>query len=373
VIVAAVIVGTALASRAGPGPEPTVSGSPGPSSSAVESVAAVTPSPPVDLKAVELVRKVNEDLASYGETLQNEISRSTFRIDIVKQTIVQLNISAGLGLGAVGELGGALEPEEVGGRLAILYLAMTNEASKTLKASINNIAAYRLGASRLVRMIGQLPALQKELDALAVSTPPAPPSPSVSPPPSVAPSTAPPSPSAPPSVAPSRSAPASGSPGASPSIVLDEQIVNGGFEAGVDQPWQLFARPGISATLVKDPTAPAQGAASARVDIGSPSVAYSAISLQQGDLHIEAGRYYTLSLMVRSAMSREIRIGISSTDGEAAYFTRDAIATPVWTPVSFTFPATATDLDAVLAFDLGRSDVSTWFDAVSLHTTPIGP
>jgi Carbohydrate binding domain len=375
VIVAAVIVGTALASRAAPGPEPSGNGHPTTSASALESFATETPSPPVDPKVVELIRKVNQDLAAYGESLKGELGRPTFRAEEVAALIRQVNFTAGLGNGAISDLGGALGPEEVGGRLAAMYLAIINEANNTLKASIRFEAAYKIGASRITKYVDNLADLQKELDALAVSTPSPPPSPSASPSVSVAPSPSPPSPSPPPSVAPPSSGPPSSAPSgsASASPVVDEQIINGGFEAGVGPPWQLLARPGINATLTKDTVAPGAGAASARVDITSPSVAYSAISLQQVNLHIEAGRYYTMSLMVRSASPRDIRIGISSTDGEASYFSREAVATPAWAPISFTFAAPATDLDAVLAFDLGRSAVTTWFDAVSFHTTPIGP
>jgi hypothetical protein len=324
---------------------------------------------------VELLQRLNQDLAANAETLNAEIARTNFRTEVAAQTIRQVNVSAIIGAQTVAELGGALGKDEVGGRMADLYLLMTNEADKTLDASLTFPAAYKLGASRLATYISKLPDLQAELEALAASTPTPPPSASASASPSVAPSPSPPSPSPPPSVAPPSSAAPSAVPSgsASASPVADEQIVNGGFEAGVAQPWQLLARPGISATLTNDTVAPGAGAASARVDITSPSVAYSAISLQQPDLHIEAGRYYTLSAMIRSAVTREIRIGISSTDGEASYFSREAVATPAWTPISFTFPASATDLDAVLAFDLGRSDVSIWFDAVSFHTTPIGP
>jgi hypothetical protein len=375
VIVAAVIVGTALASRATPpGPEPSGSGQAVPSSSAIESVVAVTASPPVDPKTVELLRQLNQDLAQYGDTLKNELGRASFRIDVVKQTIVQLNIAAQYGVGAVPSLGGALLPDEVGGQLIAKYLAISSAALKTLDASVSNEAAYKIGANTLVKLIDGLAPLQTALDALAVSTPSPPPSPSASASPSVVPSPSRPSPSPPPSVAPpSSGAPSSGPSGSASASPIAEQIVNGGFEAGVGPPWQLLARTGISATLTQDTVAPPAGAASARVDITSPSIAYSAISLQQGDLHIEAGRYYTLSLMVRSAGTRDIRIGIMSTGGEAPYYSREVGATPAWTPISFTFAASATDLDAVLALDLGRSDVSTWFDAVSFSTTPVGP
>ena len=147
----------------------------------------------------------------------------------------------------------------------------------------------------------------------------------------------------------------------------DEQLVNGGFEEGVGQPWGLFLGQGAAATLSADPAKPGAGTTSARVDITAGSPAYSGISLRQAGLELEAGRLYTLSVAVRAASAREIRIRVASTTG-ASYLNRIAQVGTAWSTVSITFTAGVGDPNAVLELDLGRADAATVFDAVSLRS-----
>ncbi len=358
VVVAAILVSAALAQ--GPG-NPSASGSPGPSVS-VQPVPE-PPQPIVRPAVVELLRALNEQLASHGATLQTELERTTLRTDEVASTIRQVNATVRIGSTAVLALDGALGEDEPGGRMAAIYRSMGESASDTLDAALANGAAYRVGAAVLVDFISQLPALQAELELLAV--PPSPsPTPSPSPPP---PSSPPPTPSptptptiAPPSTAPPTPPPASGQP-------ADEQIENGGFESGVVQSWALFVAPGARATLSPDTVAPGAGGTSARVDITAGSPAYAGISLRQGGLQLEAGARYTVSLFIRSAAPRDLRIRVASSNETRSYVTRDAASGTAWAPFTFTFTASQADTAAVLSLDLGRSATTIWIDAVSFR------
>lgn len=108
------------------------------------------------------------------------------------------------------------------------------------------------------------------------------------------------------------------------------------------------------------------------MDIAVGSAAYSGISLRQSGLRIEAGRQYTLTLWVRGEAAREVRVRIASTVG-ASYLARTAPVSAMWSPVTFPFIAPATDTNAVLEIDLGRSDVTTWIDSVSFRPTTAVP
>jgi hypothetical protein len=361
-VIVAVIATTALAAspRGGGGP-----GGADPSPSAPLQSGRPTPKPPVDPQVVDLLRSLNERLGASGDALQAELDRSRFRTPEVANLIRQVNQRLAVGSEAVQALDGALGKDQPGGRMAAVYGSLADAATDTLGASINNSAAYESGARAIVRLIRQLPELQAALDALA-ETPPSP-APSPSPPASASPSAGP-SPTA--SAAPTASAGAPGSPTVVPVPPTgDEQVINGGFEEGVGQPWGLFLGGGAAATLTADTAKPGAGTMSARVDITSGSDAYSGISLRQAGLELEAGRLYTLSVAVRAASAREIRVRVASTTG-ASYLNRVAQVGTAWSTVAITFTAGVGDPNAVLELDLGRGNAATVFDAVSFR--PIG-
>jgi hypothetical protein len=370
VVILALLATSAFAVNPGP---PVASGSPRPTSSAV--VAAATPSPLVEPRAVALLGALNKRLAALGEGLERELARTELRTNEVASLVRQVNTTVGHGAGTVRGLDGVDGENEPGGKLGALYKSMGDSATETLRASLANDADYRVGAILLVDYIADIPALQAELEVLAEAPPPAP----SSAPPSVSPSAPPPATSAPPassapppSVSPSpASAPPSAVPGSpEPSPAPDEQIDNGGFEGGVGPPWALFLGPGITATLQPETVAPAAGTTAAMVDLGLPSPAYSGVSLRQPGVHVDGGRQYTLSLWVRAEAARAIRISIASSTG-GSYFLRTVPVTTTWTQVVFPFTVSASDLNASLEIDLGRSDVTTWVDTVSFRPATV--
>lgn len=372
VAVVAIIATTALAVVPRPGGSVGPDGASPTPSLALSSIRP-TPTPPVDPQVVDLLRSLNEQLAASREALRGELDRARFRTPEVATIIRQVNQRVSVGAEAVQALDGALGKDQPGGRMAAVYGSIADAATKTLGASINNSAEYASGARTIVDLIAQLPELQAALDALARPLPTAaptspPPSAPVSPPASATPSPAAPIASA--TVAPTGSPTATASPiPASLPPAGDEQIVNGGFEEGVGRPWGLFLGQGAAATLSADTAKPAAGRTSARVEISVGSPAYSGISLRQAGLSLEAGRLYTISVAVRAASEREIRVRVASTTG-ASYLNRIAQVGTAWSTVAITFTAGVGDRNAVLELDLGRDDAATVFDAVSFR--PIG-
>jgi hypothetical protein len=328
----ALVATTVLAATPGPGGGEGPGGaSPTPSRSLQSS--APTPTPPVAPQVVDLLRSLNERLSASRDALQTELRRTRFRTPEVAFIIRQVNQRVAVGSEAVQALDGELGKDEPGGRMAAVYGSIADTATETLGASINNSAEYESGARTIVAQIAELSALQAALDELARPQP-------------------------------------TGSPSEGPLPPAgDEQVVNGGFEQGVGPPWGLFLGQGAAATLAPDNAKPGAGSTSARVDITAGSQAYSGISLRQPGLKLEAGRLYTLSVAVRAASQRDIRVRVASTTG-ASYVNRIAQVGTAWSTVAITFTAGVGDPNAVLELDLGRGNAATLFDAVSFR--PIG-
>jgi hypothetical protein len=357
-VVVVVVLASAVTRGLGSGAaEP--SPSPSPSGSAV----APQPSRLVDRAIADLLVTVNQQLIEAGDQAAEEVARDTGRTTEIATLVREINATARYGADRLPALGSTPEALDLIERLAPVYDEIRTIADETLRASINNAAAYEQGATRLIEVIAGLPPFQLELQALrdqvvVASVPPA------SAPPSGVPSDAPPS-DAPPTDAPS-AAPTEPSPSGSPGPSTGpSQVVNGGFETGVGTAWRLVVADGVIATVRDDRTDPASGEISARVDLGTVSAAYAGVSLQQAGMRLEAGASYTISVALRSEAVRDVRVRVASSDG-SAYLTRIALAGPTWIVSSFTFLAPARDDQAVIQIDLGRSDATTWIDDVVL-------
>ena len=350
------------------GGEPNASGGASPSPVVSPTAAVPTPSPIVDPSIVTLLGALNGRLADDARSLSQSLEVDPLSVGDVAATIRQVNATVAVAQGMIPALGGETGPDEAGGRLAAVYDSIADEASSTLDAALANEAGYRAGAGIIVELIGQIPPIQAELDALAIAPPP-----TGAPTPSVRPSTTVPSPTPPPASAAPTPPPASASPppsvpppsgGPPPSAAPGEQIRDGGFEAGVGPPWEFRIAPGSNASLAPDTSGPGAGLTSARVEIVAGSTAYAGISLRQPGLTVDAGARYTVSIAVRAASDREIRLRIASPDG-ASYLTRPISVSTSWTVLSFEFVAPVSDANASVEIDLGRSDVTTWIDSVS--------
>lgn len=360
IVFIAAILGSGLAN--GGVPSPTAASTARPAGSATFAVPLATPL--VDPAVVDLLHTLNEQLALAGGSLATHLKADPFRAGDVAASIRQVNAMVVVGANYVPLLNGQTADDEVGGRLAALYASIREAASRTLDASITNATQYRVGAGIIIELLGEIPPLQARLDALASAPPPTPaPTASARPSPTVPPSSKPPT-SAPPATASPPPSVAPPSVGPSPSVAPGEQLEDGGFEAGVGPPWEFRIAAGSAATLDADPTDPGSGSVSARVEIVAGSTAYAGISLRQPGLTVDAGARYSVSIAVRAASPREIRIRIASPEG-ASYQTRTIPVTTAWAPYSFEFVAPVSDSNAAVEIDLGRSNVTIWLDSVS--------
>ncbi|MDH5244779.1 MAG: hypothetical protein OEX05_12670, partial [Chloroflexota bacterium] len=256
-------------------------GSPAPTGTTAPSPRAT---PLIDVAVADLLIVVNQQLDRSGERLAQELDHTPFRTADVSTVIRELNGSARFGSDALSALAPGPSAADLAERLGALYESLREIANRTLRASITNAPAYRVGAQQLVEQLAELPALQDELIRLRSGA--------SSPSPSAA------TPSAPPSDAPSDGpspTPSTEPPPASPSIAPagPSQVVNGGFEDGVGPPWSLRLAGGARATLDAESDSVAAGALAARVEIQAQSPAYAGIVLRQSGMQLEAGASYS--------------------------------------------------------------------------------
>jgi len=167
-VIVLAVVGTSV--LAGGGRPAVVAPTPTPLVSHPPVVATVAPI--VDPAVVALLGALNSELVAGADALHRELGRTALRTADVALLIRQLNSKVAYGSDVVQQLGGALGPDEPGGKLAALYEAIGASATDTLGASLNNAAAYRVGAGALVKLIDGIPPLQQALEDLLASPPP---------------------------------------------------------------------------------------------------------------------------------------------------------------------------------------------------------
>jgi hypothetical protein len=252
----------------------------------------------------------------------------------------------------------------LGQDLAAFYETVANRNAETLGTSIRNTAAYIDGARAVIELLGGLgpfnDRLRAALDGSAATPSVAPASPSPSAPASPPP-TAPPT--APPTIAPSPS-PSGGSAGTGDTGL----VVNGNFEDDLAG-WRLLVTEPATATATAVPGAGVGGSSAARIDITIGSDARAGISFVKGGIALRQGASYTITLAVRAAETREIRVRVTGAGG-LTYAARIFTVGTAWTVVEFDLDQLATDPAAELTLDLGRSGATVWFDDVTLRESP---
>ncbi len=167
------------------------------------------------------------------------------------------------------------------------------------------------------------------------------------------------------SPSPSPSASGSAGPTVSPAGVVNV-LLNPGFEDPSRRPWQLVVDdPAAAATFATDPTNPAAGRLSARIDITATSESRSGIALRQGGLRIDSGVRYVCSIRARAGTLREVQVRIVGSAGET-YGTRLFTVGTEWQLLAFGFVSLVSDPGAAFEVDLGRSSATAWLDDASL-------
>jgi hypothetical protein len=373
-ILVAVIAVAFMANQvfAGPATTPGSEASPEPSSSASES--AQPTFPPLIRSSLSTLLVVNQRLAEHADTLAKTIAVRTPAADDIAAILRSINTETEIGNQAANWLLTMPDTVALGQALGAFYDTVTARNADTLGTSLGNVSAYIQGAKQVIKILVGLGPLNERIQAAlegAARTPspsigPASPSPSAAPsetpPPTVRPSTSPAvESSASPSIGPSAPA-GSGGP-------FDEGLVqNGGFEDGLTG-WQLLVTQPASATATIDPTAGVGGTAAARIDIATPSDTRTGVSFVNGPFGLGQGAHYTISVAVRAAETREIRIRVTGT-GDVTYAPRVFTIGPTWTVVSFDLSQIVDDPGGGLALDLGRSAATVWFDNVSVKESP---
>ena len=151
-------------------------------------------------------------------------------------------------------------------------------------------------------------------------------------------------------------------------------MLDPGFETGVGTPWALvLSDPTAGATVSADTTDPHGGTTSARIDISATTGRQAAISYQQGNVKVEAGAQYRVTLWARAATQRDIRVRITTSAGQTlGNGTKQFTVGQIWTPLTFDFSSILGTDSGILAVETGESNETVWVDDVGIAGIPTG-
>ena len=349
---------------------PEVPATPAPTGSAA--VETPRPAPTLSPSLVTLIRSTNTRIVGLGKELTDLLADEPLTTGDVVSTIQEISAAATFAKGIVDRI--AIQP---GGSLIAPplregYDAIVTAADKALSVPFADRVAIRRGAEAVLLALVGLPDIDALLATAGATPSPSPssgpggsPGKSATPTPTATPT---PKPTAKPTPSPTPTARPTSSPTASPSATpipsLPTQLVNGGFEAGLE-PWHLVLAPGAAGTFDRTTTDHFSGAASAVVTVTTGAGSPSAASVQQGGLTLESGQTYRVSLAVRSTAPRDIRIRLSTDLGEVIA-SRVLPVTATWTTVSFLVTPIGQFQNVTLEVEVGASSQRIWLDDVSL-------
>jgi hypothetical protein len=121
---------------------------------------------------------INDRLASRAAELHAELGARTIDTFAVATTLRGLTADAVIGSGMTARIGSWSDGAGVSARLATYYRLVGSSAGEALAASLTDVAAYRSGATSMLRVLAGLPALDAAAEALATEAGVALPSPS---------------------------------------------------------------------------------------------------------------------------------------------------------------------------------------------------
>ncbi len=354
-IAIALVIGTAVPATVvdkGPGSSADAS-----SSRSAGSAPAVTPI--VDVANVALAEGLGSRLAADRVALALAIAdKRTFDATRTLEALRQVNADLVALIVPADRLYRNQATAESGGRLLGFCNDLRNTILPVLVTSpVPTQQLYLDTSTTVVARLATLPPLLEGLRQEAHL-------PSVTPtgssmPPSTAPSSTPS-----PTLAPTATATPSGGSGASPAPRLGpNMLVDSGFESGVGYPWTLTLGSGAAAVIVADTAVHASGTTSARVDIGTATEERAGVAVLQANLSLTAGRNYEISAWIQARSSREVRLRLVSATGQT-YGAQVFVVGPRFAQAVMDVAPLIDDPSAVLEFDLGRSNVTTWIDDV---------
>jgi len=151
-----------------------------------------------------------------------------------------------------------------------------------------------------------------------------------------------------------------------------DQIVNGGFESPIADPWRIWVANGCAATLSRDTDSAAVGAACARVTITATTSNDWHIDLAQWNRSLLQGVVYELSFRAKSSAPRDLTLSAQkgSPDWRNYGLSEHVQLTNGWGEFTVTFEANETVNDARIQFFLGAATGTVWLDDVRLARHP---
>ncbi|MFN8454765.1 MAG: carbohydrate binding domain-containing protein [Anaerolineae bacterium] len=154
----------------------------------------------------------------------------------------------------------------------------------------------------------------------------------------------------------------------------ENQMVNGSFEAAIGEPWrfQVNESEGNRATVSRDTTDKAVGAASARIDVTAASGVEWHIHLSQYNRSLQQGVVYDVSFWAKSNTRRRITLGAQkgSADWRSYGLRRHVLIDTNWKQYTVSFAATETTNEARLLFQVGETTGTVWLDEVRMTVRP---
>ena len=337
-----------------------------PPSAALETTSPRPSADPLRQDVLALL-EINERLTADRATLQKLLKARQLDTGETAGVLREVSQTATLGSARAPRLALDEAANAVGSRLEVIYATADRTIQDTLDASVSNVEAYRVGAQSIVDLLADLPAIDKELQALLGA---AAPSPSAEP--SGSPSASPsPSPSA--SASASASAVPSGpsaSPGGSGGVVdlSGEMLRDRSFEQGASQ-WEVVADPPATITPATDKPLVGTGAASLRLDLAVPSDPAAVARIGQV-VSLAAGDRYMGTIVMRASAPRSVRIRVVGPN-EELHAVQTVDIGPQAAAVSVPVTALIDDPAAHLWIEFpGAWSGSVWLDDASMTLAP---
>lgn len=154
----------------------------------------------------------------------------------------------------------------------------------------------------------------------------------------------------------------------------EEQIVNGAFESAIGDPWhfQVNEAEGNIATLTRDTTDRAAGAASARIDVTANSGEKSHIKLAQYNRSLEQGVAYDVSFWAKSDIQRTITVSAQKggPDRHNYGLWQHVPIDTGWRKYQVSYVANETANEVRIQFLFGETTGTVWLDDVSMAERP---
>lgn len=149
-------------------------------------------------------------------------------------------------------------------------------------------------------------------------------------------------------------------------------IVNGGFESAITSPWSMWVASGSAATLARDTTGAAVGAAGARIVVTAVSTEDWHIDFAQWNRSLTTGVVYDLTFRARSSVPRSLSLSSQkgSPDWRNYGLAETVQLTTNWQQFTVTFEANETVSDARIQFFVGAVLSTVWLDEVQLTEHP---